>query len=266
MKRDIAWYSFGDGRAILFVHGWCMSSAVWGGQLTALAAKYRTVALDLRGHGQSGVPDDGLLGFNGFAADLTGLVEQLDLEKLILVGWSLGGQVVLKALKQISHRVSGVVLVGATPRFTASEGFPYGLAPAEAEGMRLKLRRNTERALTGFQSRMFSESELADAECMKRCSSLLDEVVMPAQGAAIDGLEALMLDDMTADAAEVASPTLVIHGSYDRICLPGASAWLEQSIKGSTRICYQGAGHALFMTEPERFNKDLLDFAEGLDV
>ena len=266
MKRDIAWHSFGKGKAVLFVHGWCMSSAVWEGQLKALSDKYRTVALDLRGHGQSGVPDDGLAGFNGFAADLTGLVERLDLEKIILVGWSLGGQVVLRGLQQIRHRVSGVVLVGATPRFTASVSFPHGLAPAEAEGMRIKLRRNMDRALSGFQIRMFSESELADAECMKRCSALLAGVAMPEQGTALEGLEALMLEDMTADVAEVACPTLVIHGSDDRICLPEASVWLEQSIKGSKRICYQGAGHAPFMTEPERFNKDLCSFAEGLDV
>lgn len=248
---------------MLFVHGWCMSSAVWGGQLADVSAKYRFMAMDLRGHGKSGVPDDGLTGFEGFAADIVSVVEQNGLNDLVLVGWSLGAQAVLKALPVIKDRVAGLVLVGATPRFTASEQFPHGLKPVEAEGMRVKIRRNLGRALTGFQSGMFSEIEQSDQSAMSRSLHLLSMVSLPDPEIAIAGLEALMNEDLSMEAEQVNCPTLILHGEHDRICLPGASVWLEHHISGSKRICYPAAGHALFLSGMDRFNADLKDFIGG---
>jgi len=157
------WYEEqGFGSPIMFVHGWCMSSAIWEFQREPIAADHRFIALDLRGHGRSASIQDGIKGFAGYATDLVDLVEQLDLHNLIVVGWSLGAQAALAAYPFLKEHLAGLVLVGATPRFSAAPHFAFGLAPKEAEGMRLKVRRNIGRALEGFHRNLFADDELDD--------------------------------------------------------------------------------------------------------
>ncbi len=136
------WYDeCGAGQPVLFVHGWCMSSAVWGLQRDPLAAQCRVIALDLRGHGQSGVPEAGKTGFGGYADDVVSVVEQLDLQMSLPLAGP-GGASPVEAWPDLQGRLAGLVLVGAPPRFSAAPHFPYGLPPKEAEGMRLKVRRS----------------------------------------------------------------------------------------------------------------------------
>jgi non-heme chloroperoxidase len=92
------------------------------------------------------------------------------------------------------------VLVGATPRFSAAASFPYGLPPKEAEGMRLKVRRNLERALEGFHRNLFVEHELDDPVVAQQVAEQLGQVVMPQTAAALAGLEALMEEELMEEA------------------------------------------------------------------
>lgn len=259
------WYDeCGAGQPVLFVHGWCMSSAIWGLQRDQLAEQCRVIALDLRGHGQSGLPEDGLTGFGGYAADLIRVVEQLGLQDMVAVGWSLGAQALLKAWPRLQDRLAGLVLVGATPRFSAASHFPYGLPPKEAEWMRLKVRRNLKRALDGFHRNLFVEHELADPIVAQLVAAQLGQVVMPQPAAALAGLEALMEEELMEEAQQVTCPTLLLHGDQDRVCLPAASAWLGQRMQNSQRLLYPGAGHAPFLSCARQFNHDLLHFVGEL--
>lgn len=259
------WYDeCGAGQPILFVHGWCMSSAIWGLQRDLLAEQYRVITLDLRGHGQSGVPGAGKTGFGGYADDVISVVEQLDLQNLVAVGWSLGAQALLKAWPRLHERLVGLVLVGATPRFSAAPHFPYGLPPKEAEGMRLKVRRSLERALEGFQRNLFVEHELDDPVVAQQVAEQLGQVVLPQSAAALAGLEALMEEELMEEALQVACPTLLLHGDQDRVCLPEASVWLAQAIRNSQRMLYAGCGHAPFLSRARQFNHDLLKFMGAL--
>lgn len=253
----------GRGRPLVFVHGWCMSGQVWQLQ-QALADQYRVVTFDLRGHGRSTVPAGGMEGFAGYGSDLVDLMEALDLQNTVLVGWSLGAQVLLTAFKELAARVAGIVLVGATPRFSAAPHFPYGLSPKEAEGMRLKIRRNLERTLDGFHRQLFVTGELDDTQSLAAVQSILAGVPSPSAAAALNGLEALMTAEMLQEAASVSCPALLVHGDQDPICLPQASAWLAEQIPTSRRLLYPGCGHAPFLSRPDRFNQDLRQFVEGL--
>lgn len=250
----------GTGLPVLFVHGWCMSSAVWELQRECIAKKYRYIALDLHGHGRSSSLTGMDAGFQGYAADILHLIEHLDLQQLVVVGWSMGAQAVLKAYHRLQDRLAGLVLVGATPRFTAADHFPFGLPPKEAEGMRVKLRRNLDLALTGFQHNLFADRELDDPAVARQVETALERVVMPTAPAALAGLEALMDEEVLDDVHRIFCPTLLIHGLQDRICLPQASAWLEQAIPGSRRIVYPECAHAPFLSRNLQFNNDLIHF------
>lgn len=255
----------GSGRPLLFIHGWCMSSAVWELQRSEVSRYHRMLALDLRGHGRSAMPPEGIGGFDGYADDIAGLFEELQLTGVTAVGWSMGAQALLRACPRLKERIAALLLVGATPRFTAAADFPWGLHPDEARGMGLKVRRNLDRALEGFRQRMFADGELAEPGLAGVVEAVLSNVLPPSSTAALDGLEALMEEDVLAEARQVDCPTQIIHGGLDRICRPEASRWLESAIPGSVRRCYDGCGHAPFLTRAARFNADLLQLAGGAD-
>src|SRR6185369_4748451 len=150
------WYEDqGEGPAIVLIHGWCMSSAVWRFQLEQLSGSFRVIAPDLAGHSRSEKSADGY-SFERFAADIAALFRHLGLEQAILVGWSMGAQVALLARPLVRERLAGLVLVSGTPRFTATDDFPHALAEVEAAGMGVKVRRNVGRALEGFTRSMFA--------------------------------------------------------------------------------------------------------------
>jgi pimeloyl-ACP methyl ester carboxylesterase len=105
----IAFDARGEGEpSIVFIHGWCCDRTFWLGQLDAFAADHRVVAIDLVGHGTSGVYRDRWT-VDGLAGDVQMLVEGLDLKRVVLVGHSMGGPVALLAAARMPGRVVAVV-------------------------------------------------------------------------------------------------------------------------------------------------------------
>lgn len=260
-KGEQLWYEDeGAGCPVVLVHGWCMSSAVWKYQYEGLKGSFRLLAPDLRGHGRS-QETSGQLDFDSFAEDLVDFFDALDLARGVLVGWSMGAQIALQASAGLSRRLAGMVLVSATPCFTTAEDFPYALARNEANGMRLKVQRNKERALTGFYTRMFAEGELDVHSAATEINQLLSEITSPDTAAALEALDVLSEADMRPLLSAVAVPTLILNGGQDQICLPQASSYLKDHISGAEQIVYPHCGHAPFLTHHEQFNADLICFA-----
>ena len=98
--------------ALVLVHGWTNDRRIWGEHPRTLARTNRVVALDLAGHGVSG-SDRATWTMEAFGGDVAAVVEQLGLERVVLVGFSMGGAVVLEAAEQMPERTVGVVLVDA---------------------------------------------------------------------------------------------------------------------------------------------------------
>lgn len=260
-RGEHLWYEDrGIGCPIVLLHGWCMSSAVWKYQYEGLKDSYRLLAPDLRGHGRS-LETSGSLDFNSFAGDLVDFFDTLRLEKVILLGWSMGAQIALQASAELSHRLAGMVLVSATPRFTAADDFSCALAPKEASGMRLKVQRNKERALNGFYTRMFTEGELESHYSAAEIKQLLSGIATPDIVGVLDALDALSGADMRPLLPAVDVPTLILNGGQDLICLPQASSYLKAHIRGAEQIVYHHCGHAPFLTHSEQFNADIICFA-----
>lgn len=88
---------YGQGEhTLLFVHGWCINQAYWDQQLNPLKSKYQIVTMDLPGFGKSGKNRENWT-IEAYGEDVNTLINQLNLEKVILVGHSMGGDVVLEA-------------------------------------------------------------------------------------------------------------------------------------------------------------------------
>lgn len=263
-KGEQLWYEDqGTGCPVVLVHGWCMSSAVWKYQFDDLAASVRLLAPDLRGHGRSrGI--SGHLDFESFTNDLVDLFDRLNLEKVVLVGWSMGGQIALQSFAELSGRLAGMVLVSATPRFTAADDFPHALADNEASGMRLKVQRNTQRALDGFYSRLFAEGELESHSSSSKIKQLLSSIPSPDTAAVLDALDALARTDMRPMLASITIPTLILNGAQDRICLPQASSYLKEKIPEAEQAVFPDCGHAPFLTQSDQFNTEIIRFARSV--
>jgi pimeloyl-ACP methyl ester carboxylesterase len=101
----------GSGRpAIVFVHGWSCDRTYWRRQVDHFAGRHRVVAVDLAGHGRSG---DGRTAYTmaDFGADVVAVLDREDVDAAVLVGHSMGGDVVVEAARQRPGRVAGLVWV-----------------------------------------------------------------------------------------------------------------------------------------------------------
>jgi pimeloyl-[acyl-carrier protein] methyl ester esterase len=240
---------------MFFIHGWCMSSAVWMKQRIALSSKYRVISIDLRGHGKSSLPGDGFHS-RGCAEDIVGLLEYLDITAAMIVGWSLGVFIAMESFLLDRSRIAKLVLVSGTPLFVSSPDFPYGLSSGEASGMALKVQRNIQRAVTGFMSLMFTPEEIEKTDV----DAILASVTIPTTDVALQALDSLISTDMREQLSVITCPTLIINGDRDRICLPEASDFMKSHIEQSQQMVFAGCGHAPFLTQSSKFNASLEEF------
>jgi pimeloyl-ACP methyl ester esterase len=251
----------GTGRPVVFLHGWAMSSRAWRFQ-QHLDPACRLIFLDQRGHGRS-TPAEGYT-VEAFAGDLVTFFEQLALRDAVLVGWSMGVQVALQAFPALRSCLAGLVLVGGTPRFTASDDFPHGQAPLEVKGMGLRVRRDYQKTMGDFFRGMFAEGELDPAQYQR----IVHEIVMGGTsadpGAVRESLKILSVADLREELPQVDRPVLLVHGELDSICPAAASAYMAERLPMATLRIMAGCGHAPFMTQPERFNPLVQEFLATL--
>ena len=111
-----------DGETtLLFVHGWCCDRHVWDQQADRLAARYGVVCLDLAGHGESG-QDRKKFTISAFAQDVVAVVNHLGLKRVVLIGHSMGGGVIVEAARHLGSVVIG--LVGVDTLFDVDKAAP----------------------------------------------------------------------------------------------------------------------------------------------
>ncbi len=251
----------GSGRPVVLVHGWSMTAAAFSPVAVPLAARTRVIALDLRGHGSSTAAGGQSLAEH--ARDLEAVFDRLDLRDAVLVGWSMGGQVALEAWPLLAGRVAGLALLGVTPRFASAPGWEHGLPPATVEALAARLRHRFQPSLRRFFDAMFAPDELLEPERRALADAVLGESALT-PATALAGLEALLAADQRPRLAEVRVPVLLLHGERDPICLPAASAYLEQELPSARRQVLLGLGHAPQLSRPGLVAELVLRFVAEL--
>lgn len=129
---ELDYVSRGQGKPIIFIHGWPCSQRVWDCQLHALQDRYRCIALDLRGMGHSEKADCEY-SFAEFASDIRHLIKTLDLHDVTLVGWSMGVSVTLEYMAnyQDDGDVSRIVLINGPIKLISADDWAYGIEREE---------------------------------------------------------------------------------------------------------------------------------------
>lgn len=260
---NIYYEDLGEGKPAVLIHGWPLSGSMWEYQVTALTkAGIRCIVYDRRGFGKSDRPF-GQYDYDTLAGDLKSLLDELDLEDVTLVGFSMGGGEIAKYFSLYGGaRVKKVVLVSAVVPYMLKTGDnPEGVPQEVFDKMAKAMMDDRPSFIQGFTKDFYSvgiaNHPITDAYLNNSLTKAMDASVI----ATLECAKSFASTDFRKDVIKINVPTLIIHGNDDKTVPMKATA--EESAKlipGAKFIMYEGAPHGLWFTDKEKLNQDLIDF------
>lgn len=262
----IHYVDYGSGQPIILIHGWPLSHKAWEKQMDALVeGGYRVIAYDRRGFGQSDAPWEGY-DYDALASDLHALITQLDLQRVNLVGFSMGGGEVIRYLTRYgSERIGKIALVASIiPLVKQKPDNPAGVPEAGLQEIIGALKTDRLGFLSNFHPAFYNYKN--DGNPVSEQQLIYDFSISShaAPQATIGAAKAWMDTDFRAECKQVNVPTLIIHGKADETVPIATSA--EQAaalIRNSKLMVYDDAPHGLNITHAERLNRDLVAFFQS---
>jgi pimeloyl-ACP methyl ester carboxylesterase len=253
----------GPGRPVVLIHGWPLSGESWGHQVPALsAAGHRVVRYDRRGFGRSDKPLTGY-GYDTLADDLDGVLTELDLHDVTLVGFSMGGGEVARYITRHGQdRLHSVVFASAvTPYMLQSDDNPEGpLTKQQAAEMTKELTKDQD----GFYDQFTTEFFSVDGKLQVSEQERQDALALAHQAdkkAALACMASFGTTDFRDDLPGVTVPTLVLHGDGDAtVPFEGSGKRTHAAIPQSELHVILGAPHGANVSHAEEFNHTLIDF------
>lgn len=254
--RAIGYDDIGQGLPVLFLHGFPHNRSLWSPQLGALAAPARTIAMDLRGFGESAPAAE--YSMDLYADDAVGLLDVLGIERALVAGLSMGGYVALALWRKYPERVRALALCDTR---------------AGADSDEARANRRAMQALAQDKGSPAIADRMIDGMVGKttrlKHPELVDELhrmmsVAPVAGV-VGALEALATrPDSTPTLATISVPTLIVVGEEDALTPPREARLLQQGIAGSRIELVAGAGHVSNAERPGTFNHVLSEFVISL--
>ena len=246
----------GHGPAVVLLHGWGLHGGIWKGLADKLAGQFTVITVDLPGHGHSratAMPEQ--------LAAVADLVARVVDEPATWLGWSLGGLVALDGARRHPHKVMRLVLVDSTPRFVQHDDWQPAMPPDVFSQFAASLDKDYRATVLRFLSLQAGN----DDEGRKLIKTLRGEIFArgePEPQALAHGLALLEHSDLRRAVSGIAAPTLVIHGEHDRLVPPAAGAWLAGAMPHARLETLEGAGHAPFLSHPQRVLDALRGFLQ----
>ena len=258
----MAYREQGAGRPLLLVHGWGAHGGFFAPQLEGLSDRFRVIAVDLRGHGDSKGDSYPGVTTERLAEDLAEFMTQLDLRDVVAVGWSMGAMVLWQAwLEGAGDRIDRLVIEDMSPRIVNDPdwllGLPRGFDAETAEkgakamledwpGYAASLARN----LFAAQGRNDELVRWAEAEFAAQEPALLANLWTD-----------LADKDFRDHLGDIDAPTLIVHGRHGPYEAETA-LYLERALPTAASLVFERSGHTPHLEEPERFNRVVSEFAD----
>jgi pimeloyl-ACP methyl ester carboxylesterase len=239
----------GDGETtLILVHGWCCDRRVWDRQADHLGARYRVVCLDLAGHGESG-QDRSKFTIAAFAQDVIAVVEHLGLKRVVLIGHSMSGGVIVEAARHLGSVVIG--LVGVDTLWDVEKE----RSPEEVEAFMGPFRADFAKAARGFVRPMFTSTfDTAHAE------AIISAVVSVPAVVGIESLESAMSNgrNLRAGLDEIRVPVALINSPH----------WQTTNVEAAQRRgidvkLLPGVGHFVMLDDSDTLNHLLGGAVQG---
>lgn len=254
---------------ITFVHGFTASLNVYKNQIQYFSPKYRVIALDLLGHGESSRPDPAIAAqwytHNGFLESIVALLDYLSIQRTTILGWSMGTGAAMELARRYPERVDNLVLIGASPLFLLPTdeptfpGIPKSVADAVLESMRTQYRE----FYYGFVFGWFPDYVAGELP-PKYIEDALDDAATMSGKTAYSILSQVGPEDFRDRTSEVKTRALIVQGGKDSTIPTEAARWLYNHLSGEKEwTFYENEGHAPFLgPNTDKFNADLERFLQ----
>lgn len=251
----------GEGRPIVLIHGWPLSDEMYEYQYNDLINKnFRVIGITLRGFGKSDKPY-GEYNYDVHASDIKAVLDKLEIDDAVLCGFSMGGAIAIRFVANYegAHVSKLVLAAAAAPVWTQREDFQYNL-PTSAVDDLIELNYKDRPKLLADFAKIFSAEETSLSEGI---GSWLNGIGLSASShATAECLIALRDTDLRSDMVKIRIPTIILHGKKDKICSFDLAEQMKAGIAHSRIIAFENSGHSLFLEETQKFNAELIKFAE----
>lgn len=258
---DLYSEDLGEGQPIVFLHGVLHSLRFFEPQFADLAAEYRTVALDFRGHGRSEKTELGHT-IAQYARDVHAFLEQRDLEEVVLVGWSMGAFVSWDYVDQFgTDRLRGLVDIDIEATRFQWDDYEHGLTDVEGLKDTLALAQKDRTSIIDRMTEQIFKNPTEESTTLQ-----FDEISRTPASIR----SAILFDALTRDYRSVLPkvdvPMLVCAGSAETRG-PGTLAsvkYVADLVPDATFELFEHSGHLPSFEEPDRFNRVLSQFVDTL--
>ncbi|MFH8791049.1 alpha/beta fold hydrolase [Streptomyces sp. NPDC017941] len=254
----------GAGQPVVLIHGFPLDGHSWERQSAALlAAGHRVITYDRRGFGRSSQPTTGY-DYDTFAADLNTVLETLDLNDAVLVGFSMGtGEVARYVSTYGSGRIAKVAfLASLEPCLLKSDDNPDGVAPKEFfDGVVAAVEADRYAYYTAFFKDFYNLDENLGTRISEEAVRNSWNTAARGGSFAASAAPATWYTDFRADIPAVDVPALILHGTADRVLpVEGTARPFRKALPSADYVEIEGAPHGLLWTHAEEVNTALLAF------
>jgi non-heme chloroperoxidase len=253
----------GEGRPVVLIHGYPLSSRAWDKQLPVLLEDgHRVITYDRRGFGKSGQPTMGYE-YDTFASDLNALMEALDLRDVTLVGHSMGtGEVTRYLSKYGSARVARGVLISPIPPFLLqTDDNPEGVPGSLFDGFVQQARDDGPAWMKAFLDTFYNIDKLRGTRVSDQAYQASWNIAVSAGATATVACIPTWETDFRADLPRIDVPMLMIQGDADNVLpYPNTGQRLAGMIRDLQSVVIEGGPHAISWTHADQVNSALLKF------
>jgi non-heme chloroperoxidase len=253
----------GQGRPVVLIHGYPLSSRGWDKQLPVLLEDgHRVITYDRRGFGKSSQPTMGYE-YDTFASDLNALMEALDLRDVTLVGHSMGtGEVTRYLAKYGSARVARGVLISPIPPFLLqTDDNPEGVPGSLFDGFVQQARDDGPAWMKGFLDNFYNFDKLRGTRVSDQAYQASWNIAAAASATATVACIPTWETDFRADLPRIDVPMLMIQGDADQVLpYPKTGQRLAGMIRDLQSVVIEGGPHGIAWTHADQVNSALLKF------
>jgi pimeloyl-[acyl-carrier protein] methyl ester esterase len=245
-----------DRPVIALLHGWGMNAHMFDALAGLLTADFEVRALDLPGHGGRAA-----LPCNTLQSWADAVARQLP-EHSTLLGWSLGGQVAMRAALDHPRKIARLIVLASTPRFTRAEDWQHGLAETDLQAFGDALIADPQATLLRFLS-LQTRGMPGQRAFLQQLRHMLHAAPQAHPAALTSGLAMLRHTDLRAELPQLTQPTLVMHGASDTLVPFAAGAWLAGALPHAGFAGLARAAHAPHLSHAKEVAADIARFAHG---
>jgi non-heme chloroperoxidase len=260
---ELYYEDHGSGPPVLLLAGWPLDSRSWEPQLgTLLDAGYRVIIYDRRGFGRSSRPASSY-DFDTLAEDLHTVLLDLDLHDVTLVGFSLGtGELARYVGSHGTERLRACVFIESlAPSFAKSAENPTGADQAVVDTVQQAISEDRFKWLTGLLGDLFNLDENLGQRISEETVRATWSAAADASPVATRACPPGWLEDFSSDITQIDVPTLILHGTADRILpIEGQGRRLHAALPEAKYVEIEGGPHVMGVTHAAEVNRELLSF------